>query len=172
MPNLDAANGFQAVGHYTGGEIRTERRKVTASAEIFGGDVLKAVAGGTVEEAAADIGLAAIGVASNYVLAAASGDYWCDVWEDPYIIYSAQTDTGTASTAADIFVTANHVAGTGSTTTKMSGHELDSSQMAASGGAQFKVLGLDPTPGNAWGEHSRVLVMFNEHWAKAAVVGI
>jgi hypothetical protein len=172
MANVDSPRGFEAVDHYYGGRIRTRSKVLTASAEVFKGDVLKIVAGGTIEVAAVDIGLAAIGIAESYRLATASGAEEVNVWEDPGIIYVVQTDSGTASAATDRGTTANHVAGTGSSTTKMSGHELDSSQMAAQGGAQFKVIDLYPITGNAWGEHSDVLVIFNEHWGHAAVAGV
>lgn len=145
---------------------------MTASAEVFQGDVVKLVDAGTVESAAADIGVAAIGIAAEYKLAAATGSYYLKVYDCPDTVFGVQTDTDTASTAADVGETANHVAGTGSSTTYLSGHELDASQMAASGGAQFKVLGLVETPDNAWGIHSKVLVKFNEHIHNSVVAAV
>jgi hypothetical protein len=145
---------------------------MTASATVYQGDVVKLVDAGTVEVAAANIGVAAIGIAAEYKAAAASGNYYLKVYDDPDTIFGVQTDSGTASTAADVGETANHVAGTGSGTTYLSGHELDSSQMAASGGAQFKVLGLVERSDNAWGEHSDVLVKFNEHIHNSVVAAV
>jgi len=49
-------------------------------------------------------------------------------------------------------------------------NELDSSDIGT--GAQLKIIGLHPVAGNAWGEHSKLVVMFNEHHYKAAVAGV
>ena len=70
------------------------------------------------------------------------------------------------------FSTANHVAGAGDASLGLSGHELDSSQAAAAGGAQLKILGLIDRPDNVWGEHAEVEVLINEHAYNAAVAGV
>lgn len=172
MANKDFPRGFWPYAHLCGGEIRTMEFTLTTGATVYKGDVLKIVAGGTVEVAAADIGLAAIGVAADYVDDSASaGGKKVLVYADPYIIFGCQMDdAGTASTAADVGQTANHLAGSGSSTTKLSGHELDMSDIGT--GAQFKILGLIPEPNNDWGANCDVMVVFNEHLFKAAVAGV
>lgn len=171
MANKDNPRGFWPVKHLGGGEIRMREYTLTTGATAYQGDLLKIVDAGTVEPGAADIGLAAIGVAANYVSDSGSaGGKTIQVYDDPNIIFGVQSDTGTATTAADVGETANHVAGSGSATTGLSGHELDSSDIAT--GAQLKIIGLMATPDNAWGEHSNLLVVFNEHFYKAAVAGV
>lgn len=92
------------------------------------------------------------------------------VYDDPNIVFGVQADTGTAVAATDRFATANHVATTGSTTTKLSANELDSSDIGT--GAQLKIIGIIDEPNNSWAEHVDLEVIFNEHLYKAAVAGI
>jgi hypothetical protein len=170
MANSDKPNGFKPIRHLTGGEIRTVDMILTASATVYPGDVLKVVTAGSVEVAATNAGIICPGVAAEYKVAGASGTTYVKVYTDPEIVYEVQTDTGTATTVGDVHKTANHVATTGSTTTKLSLQELDSSDIDT--GANFKILGLVRRAGNAWGEHSKVEVIFNEHLYKAAVAGV
>ena len=165
MANIDAPRGFWPLRHLCGGEIRTNTYTVTTSAAIYKGDLLKAVAGGTVEIGAADIGIAAVGIAAEYVPAAtsATAGTQIQVYDDPYIVFGVQCDTGTAAAATDIFYCADHVATTGNAATGLSANELDSSELAAGATLQFRVIGLVDMPDNAWGEHAKVEVIFNEH---------
>lgn len=172
MANLDGARGFWPHRHLSGGEVgRPTEYTLTTGATVFQGELVKIVAGGTVEQGAADIGTAAIGVAAHYADDSASaGGVKVLVYDDPNIVFGVQSDSGTATTAADVGATANHVAGTGNTTTKISTDELDASDIGT--GAQLKIIGLIPRPDNAWGEHSDLEVIFNEHHYKAAVAGV
>jgi hypothetical protein len=145
---------------------------MTASATVYRGEILKVVAGGTCEAAAADAGIIVLGVAAEYKVAAASGTTYVEVWADPNIIFGIQSDSdATGTVAADIFQTANHVkTHSGSTTTYISGDELDASDIGT--GAQLKVLGKIDTPDNDWGPNVDLMVIFNEHLFKAAVAGV
>ena len=55
MANKDAAFGFKPVRHLCGGEIRTEEYGIASgyAANVFTGQVIELVAGGTIEAAAA-----------------------------------------------------------------------------------------------------------------------
>lgn len=170
MANVDNPKGFWPVGHLTGGEIRTNSYLITASQTIYKGDLLKVVAGGTVQASAADDGVIVVGVAAEYKVGNSSGTTSIQVYDDPYIIFGVQADTGTAPAAEDVFETANHVAGSGSTTTKLSGHELDASDIGT--GAQLKIIGIIDEPNNSWAEHVDLKVIINEHLYKAAVAGV
>lgn len=171
MANVDRPRGFWPIRHLTGGDIRMSEYTLTTGATVYKGQLLKIVAGGTVELGAADIGTAAIGVAAEYVNDSGSaGSKTVKVYDDPNIVFGVQSDTGTATTAADIGATANHVAGAGSATTLQSTNELDSSDIGT--GAQLKIIGLVDRIDNAWGEHSDLEVIFNEHHYKAAVAGV
>lgn len=174
MANVDNPRGFWPIRQRGGGnDIPMNEYILTTGATVYKGDVLKAVAGGTVEAAAANDGIIVVGIAAEYVSDSASaGGIKVLVWDDPNTIFGVQCDSGTAAAATDVFTMANHVAGSGSTTTYLSGHELDSSQLAAQGGNQFKVLGLINREGNAWGEHAEVEVVFNEHLLNPNTNGI
>lgn len=174
MPNIDAPIGFWVSRHLTGGEIRAKDYCVTANATIFRGDLLKVVAAGTVEASAAGGGVTVIGVAAEYKVGNAAGTTKILVYDDPYIIFGVQMDDEglIVSSAIDVFATANHLAGIGSTTTYLSGHELEESNIGT--GGQLRILGLCNTrdPNNAWGDWADVEVQIAQHLFNAAVAGV
>lgn len=171
MANVDAPRGFWPIRQLTGGEIRTNEYVLTTGSTAYRGDLLKVVAAGTVEPSSANDGVIVVGVAAEYADDSASaGGVKIQVYDDPYIVFGVQADSGTAPTAADIFATANHVAGSGSSTTKLSGHELDADDIGT--GAQLKILGKIENEENTWGEHVDLQVLINEHLYKAAVAGV
>jgi hypothetical protein len=170
MANVDNARGFWPVEHLTGGDItRCREYPMTASATVYQGDLLKIVAGGTVEAAAADIGTTCIGVAAEYKVASATAnDVKVLVYDDPYMVFGVQADAAVAYT--DVGNTANHVAGTGSSTTLLSGHELDASDIDT--GAQLKILGKIEAEDNTYAANVDLKVLINEHHYKAAVAKV
>lgn len=171
MANEDNARGFWPTRHLAGGEIRTEELVLTTGATAYQGDLLKVVAAGTVEPSGADDGIIVIGVAAEYVSDSGSaGGKKIKVYADPYIAFGVQADSGTSPTSADVFATANHVAGSGSATTKMSGHELDASDIGT--GGQLEIIGIIDRPDNSWGEHVDLEVRIAEHKRNAAVAGV
>lgn len=175
MANIDAPIGFFPVRHLTGGEIRANKYVLTTGSTAYRGDLLKVVAAGTVEPSAANDGVIVIGVAAEYIDDSASaGGKEILVYDDPYLVYCVQMDDAGAitSSAADIFATANHLAGSGSSTTKLSGHELDESDIGT--GGQLRILGLCNVrdSNNAWGDNADVEVQIAEHIFNAAVAGV
>lgn len=173
MANTDNPRGLWPIRHLCGGKIRTNSYTLTTSTAVYQGDVLKVVAGGTVEPAAADDGIIVVGVSAEYVAAAdAAAGTEIQVYDDPYIVFGIQCDSGTAAAATDVFHAADHVAGSGSSTTGMSGHELDSSELASGSQDQLQVIGLVNRPDNAWGEHAKVEVIFKQHLYRADVADV
>lgn len=171
MANVDNPKGFWPIRHQCGGEIRSNEYIVTTGSTVYRGDLLKVVAAGTVEAAAADAGVIVVGVAAEYASDSGSaGGVKVLVYDDPYIVFGIQADTGTAVAATGVFATANHVAGSGSATTFLSGHELDSSDIGT--GAQLKIIGKISEPNNSWAEHVDLEVLISEHLYKAAVAGV
>jgi len=163
MANSDTPRGAWPIESMLGPSLDTYRTlpfKVKASQTIYYGDIVSADATGTVVASTANDGVIVVGVAAEYKVGNASGTTDIAIWPASWYIFGIQSDSGTATTAADVFATANHVAGSGDATTKVSGHELDSDDIGT--GLQMRILGLDPTSGNAWGEHSILRVMFNE----------
>jgi hypothetical protein len=169
MANRDQLRGLWPLRHLTGGEIRTNEYTVTTGEIIYKGDLVKIVAGGTVEIGAAAIGTAAIGVASEYVDDSLSaGGVLIRVWDDPNIVFGLQCVTGQTPAATDVGATGDHIDTTGDTVTKLSKNEFNTPGT----NAQLKIIGLVRTPDNAWGEHADLEVIFNEHHYKAAVAGV
>jgi hypothetical protein len=86
------------------------------------------------------------------------------VVDDPNVIFEIQeVSGGTPLAAADVGLNASIVVGSGSTTTGMSGMELDNSTELTTATLELKILGLSPKPDNNIGEHAKWLVKINNH---------
>jgi len=186
MSTVDKKYGFVPVGHLLMGNYNGKTRRYVVDAAntpgIFKGDLVMIQADGNIGAATAGIGLACIGVAqafytstgtpiaAGYLAASTAG--LVDVIDDPYVIFRVQEDgagTSLFGDATGVGATADHVIGTGDTTTGISGHTLNSD----STDAQLKVLGLYKVEGNAWADtYTEIEVLINEHHYKAAVAGV
>lgn len=94
------------------------------------------------------VGGAESSVSTKYLGSSTAGyaDIDCCV---PGAVFIGQAQTGTTYAATDVFAGVNIVAGTGSTTTANSGHEL-----GATGGTDCILLGLVNDPNNAFGSEN------------------
>jgi len=162
MANKDAAFGFRPTRHLSGGQMRTEEYAIAANygSDIFTGQVVEAVAGGGIEQAAAG-DTQQLGVfggvfytdpttskptySAYYPASTNASDIVAYVYADPDIVFEAQHDgTGTAAmnhSAMDFTGVA------GSTTTGQSTSELDTSTSGT--GAGFKQIGISKDPENS-----------------------
>ena len=174
MANLDAPRGFWPKRHLTGGTMRA-RTYLIASAyntAIFMGDVVKLVAGGGIEVAAA--GNRILGVFQGVEYTDASGNvvfknYWpastvatdvkALVYSDPMIVFGVQSAGSTV--AADVGNLGDHVNTAGSTSTGQSNQELSGTTSTATAG--FLVLSKDESPDNDWGTNVNLEVLIHEH---------
>tara|TARA_R100001594_G_scaffold150490_1_gene211903 strand:- start:1372 stop:1935 length:564 start_codon:yes stop_codon:yes gene_type:complete len=174
MANDDAPRGFWPIRHLTGGTIRTTEHTIASGygTGIFQGDIVKLVAGGGIEASAA--GNRSLGVFAGVSYVDSEGNqvykkYWpasttatsikAYVYDDPNIVFGVQSAGSTV--AADVGNLGDHVAGTGSTTTGRSAHELNGSTGTAYAG--FRVLGKVDTPNNAYGTNVDLEVQLVEH---------
>lgn len=174
MANTDAPRGFRPYRHLTGGTIRTSEYSITSgyATSIFYGDVVKLVAAGTIEAAAA--GNRIVGIFRGVEYTNASGEvvfskYWpasttatnikAYVVDDPNVTFVVQSAGSTV--AADVGNLGDHVAGTGSTSTGISAHELNGT--TGTGTAGFRVLGLAKAPDNEYGTNVDLEVQIYEH---------
>lgn len=180
MANTDAPRGFWPLRHLSGGSMaRTSPYTIasTYGTNIFRGDVVKLVAGGGIELAAA--GDRFIGVFDGVQYTASDGSmkyakYWpasttatnitAAVYDDPQMLFGVQSAGSTV--AADVGTLGDHVAGTGSTTTGISAHELNGSTSTADTG--WRVLGKVEAPDNAYGTNVNLIVQAYEHELTAA----
>lgn len=86
------------------------------------------------------------------------------IWDDPNILFSAQVDDTAGLVATDIGNFADIVIGTGSAVTGQSGDMVDQSTLGTASG-QVKIIALDPTVGNDYGQYAKALVQINETYA-------
>ena len=162
MANKDAAFGFRPTRSLVGGELRTEEYAIAANhgTSIFTGQVVEAVAGGGIEQAAAG-DTQQIGVFGGcfftdpstskptfkafYPASTNASDIKATVHVDPFTVFEAQHDgTGTAAMNNSAF---DFVGTSGSTITGQSTSEIDTSTSGASGG--FKQIGISTDPDNS-----------------------
>ncbi len=176
MANKDAAFGFRPTRHLTGGEIRTEEYAIAANhgTSIFTGQVVEAVAGGGIEQAAAG-DTQQLGVfggcfytdptsskptySAFYPASTNASDIVAYVYADPHIVFEAQHDgTGTAAMNHSAF---DFVGTSGSTTSGLSSSEIDTSTSGTSGG--FKQIGIskDPENSDTSAANANAYVVFN-----------
>jgi hypothetical protein len=164
MANEDRPRGFVPVGHMTGGEIRPRMYKCDDTTSIYKGDVVSVSERGSAMIATAGDGHLALGVAAETVLSPVSENIL--VWDDPNIVYEVQGYTGVTFTEGDgIGCVGDHVANSADTTYNISRQELNTIAPYEKGApAQFVCIGKVDRPGNAWGEHVKLLVKFYEHF--------
>jgi len=182
--------GFYPVGTMNGSawmeHVRSYPVDSSNATAIFLGDVISLEADGNVAPAAASDTVAKIGVCvgvkvsrsvaatehPGYLPASTAGTIFvCLAF--PTVIFEAQEDSvGGANAAEDVGENVDFIAGAGSTTTGLSGHELDSSTVATTAALHFKFLKLVDRPDNAIGTNAKWLVsMVESHWM-ATVAGI
>lgn len=166
MANQDFPRGLWPAGHITGGAIRSHPYILTTGQIIRRGELVKAVAGGTVEDASAADGAIIVGVSADYVDDSASaGSKVVNIYDDPYIIFGVQGETGKTPAATDVFVLSD-------LTTCSSSDEHSNTELNLDGNDQVKIIGKINEPNNAWGVNVNLLVVFNEHIQRAVVAGV
>lgn len=171
MANQDFPRGLWPAGHLTGGQIGTRPYILTTGEVIRKGEVVKAVAGGTVEDSTkADAGIV-VGVSADFVDDSGSaGGKIVNVYDDPDIIFGVQAKTGVTPAATDVFVTSDLETCTKTGILDVS--QTSDTELALDAAGQVKVLGKIENPDNAWGEHVDLLVIFNEHLYKYPVAAV
>ena len=177
MANVDAAFGAKPVRHLTGGVIRANEYKIVKeyAANVFTGDLVKLAATGYIQVAAA--GNRLLGVFAGCKYTASNGEiifkrYWptgtatlsdgdvtAYVYDDPNIVWAIQS-SGSAD-FADIGNLADHVAGTGSTSTGQSAFEINGT--TGTGTAGLRILGLYNEPKKAYGTNGVLETQIWEH---------
>jgi len=190
MANRDNPCGFIPVQKLDGSKIPEWTFPVNSvGSNMFVGDLVYATSDGDIDVAAADQGDAVVGavtaiydenmtpighpnstVSTKYLPSGDTG-YAKVALALPDAIFRVQSDSGTNVSETSRWQTANHVAGTGNTTTGISAHELDASDIGT--GAQLKILDKVDEPNNAWGDaHVDLLVIISESWFYDATAGV
>ena len=177
MANLDAPAGAKPFCHLSGGMIRASEYKIASgtSSDIFTGDFVKLLSTGYIDVASAGNRILGVFAGVKYTASdgevvykkyfptgtttLASADVTAYVYDDPNITYRIQS-AGSAD-FADIGNLADHVAGSGSTTTGQSGHEV--SGTTGTGTAGLRILRLIDDPDNSAGTNGELEVAIYEH---------
>lgn len=175
MANTDGAFGLKPCGKHYGCR---EYGIVPGTTQIFLQDPVKKDTTGTTTglstvDIAADTGailgsVVAIfdsdGLPVNYYPAGSATGYTCMVADDPAQEFEVQEDSGGAALAqADIGLNTNLLAGTGDTSTGLSGWELDSSDKATTATLQVRLHRIVQRADNALGTNAKWVVTINNH---------
>ena len=157
--------------------IRASEYKIASgtSSNIFTGDFVKLLATGYIDVASAGNRILGVFAGVKYTASdgevvykkyfptgtttLASADVTAYVYDDPNITYRIQS-AGSAD-FTDIGNLADHVAGSGSTTTGQSGHEV--SGTTGTGTAGLRILRLIDDPDNSAGTNGELEVAIYEH---------
>ena len=184
MANIDAAFGLRPiakVGSAPGGTTGTTKYSIADNqgTAIFTGDPVKYKNDGTVEVATA--GDASCGVfmgcfytdpttskptfRNHFPASLSPGDAIAFVADDPDQLFIAQQDSdGSNLVAADLNLNADLVFGAGSTSTGMSGVEIDSSTKNTTAALQVRLIDFYDTPSNdATANNSVLVIKINNH---------
>ena len=184
MANIDGAFGLRPiakVGSAPGGTTGTTKYSIADNqgTAIFTGDPVKYKNDGTVEVATA--GDASCGVfmgcfytdpttskptfRNHFPASLSPGDAIAFVADDPDQLYIAQQDSeGSNLVAADLNLNADLVFGAGSTSTGMSGVEIDSSTKNTTAALQVRLIDFYDTPSNdATANNSVLVIKINNH---------
>ena len=195
MANSDNAYGFRAIRHRNGapynGAANIYHVPASYGTALFVGDpVIKSgtadsngIPGITIGSAGGPITGVIVGfitrsgntnqtVDDSISYSKASTEGYALVCDDPDVIFSIQDDGATAFTAATIGLNASFVAGSGSTTSGLSGYEIDTSTEATTAGLELKILRLLQREDNEIAANAEWEVMINDHTEAHGTAGI
>lgn len=174
MANVDAPCGFQPWRHLGGRQIHANGYPIASatSASIFTGDAVVLTNGVLVAADAASDGILGIFAGCWYVATDGSlvqSAYWPGatvtsgsrdaiglVYDDPDIVYRAQTDSGVDFALATHNMTLCDLISTHTDGRTASGQSKQELRVGTTGDEQFLVLQLIDEPNNAVGTHAKV----------------
>ena len=181
MANIDQAYGMRPiakVGSAPGGTTGTTKYSIASGAAgMFTGDPVKPKNDGTIIPATAGDPIRGIFMGCFYTdpstgkprynntfpNGTVASDAIAFIADDPDQLYVVQQDSVAAEiVAADLNLNADLVFGAGSTTTGISGVEIDSSSKNTTAALQVKLIDFYDTPSNdATASHSQLVVKIN-----------
>lgn len=196
MSSVAGGTGFTAVKHPSG-ILRAAAYSIASgyAANIFKGDPVKLVTGGTIQLGTSDgtrtgtvDNISLIGVFAGCEYTDSSGKpcwspYWpasttatnivAWVYDDPQTVFSVKADGSIASTARGDQADWSGFATGGSATTGLSSATLSSSLVGAGQQGQFRIIDVDRSADNAWGDsYTKVLVQISEHQYVAEIAAV
>ena len=178
MANIDQAFGLRPiakVGSAPGGTTGTTKYSISSGASgLFTGDPVKPKADGSIEVATAgdpirgvfmgcfytDPGTSKPTFNNTFPNGTAASDAIAFIADDPDQLYVAQQDSAVSNlVAADLNQNCDLVFGAGSTTSGISGVEIDSSSKNTTAALQVKLIDFYDTPSNDATANNSVLVI-------------
>jgi hypothetical protein len=176
MANRDNPHGLAPLMRTLSGgapSIRQYARDADGSTAIFVNDVVSRDADGNINAGGTPNTTTFQGVSLVYAAGSvAKTDIL--VMDSPGALYEAQDNHDTDGLAeADMGLMCDLEFNAGSTTTFISGHEIDESAAAdTTTDLDVKLLSKLDAPDNAYGAHCRVVIMFNQHRLNPGVAGV
>ena len=157
MANADKPSGFSPTPllHLAPYDVAAAN---TATA-IFINDPVLVGASGYLTQATAGSALM-MGVSQSYLAKSTAGTIM--VADDPHQLYHAQDNAGGTPAISNIGQYTDHVAGTGSAVTKLSGAELNSAAYGTTV-TGWLILDLVDRPDNSWGIHADQVCRIYDH---------
>lgn len=160
MANADRPKGLRPQ------ERAIRETPYVAAGTVYPGDAVKMDDTGRIVVAAASNAL--IGVAAAY---ATSGNEVV-VWDSPEQKFVVQADDGTTLAQTGVGLNYNIVATAGSSSYRMSRHELDSSSGATDSILPLRLLGVNREVGETIGEFAKCVVIINNHQLRPQSEGL
>jgi hypothetical protein len=173
MPNTDWPHGLREVGTVYGGpsEVEEFAKVVGYGTAIFIGDAVNRVADGSIEASATPGTTLYSGVALNYGAVSTATTHQVIVSQGT--IFEAQDNNATDGIAAvDLGLNANLQLNAGSTTTQLSGHEINETGIDTTNTLDVHLRRLYPISGNVHGAWARIEIQFNMHRMGTTSVGV
>jgi hypothetical protein len=155
MANVDRPIGFRTYGDV----LSLRPYDIETATAVFINDLVSADAADGYIDAATAGATCMIGASQEYHT---TGAVAIIVADHPHQLFLCQDNAGATLTVADNHSCADHEAGSGSSTTMLSGHELDAST-AGNTNTGFTIVDLDDRPDNAWGAWGDLIVRPYDH---------
>lgn len=174
MANVDRPSGLKCVGRSVAGgmpDLVSYKKDAAGAAAIFVGDVVNREADSFIAPGGTPGTTNYLGVALNWGAALMLTEHM--VVNDPFALFSAQGDDGTALDEADSGLNCNFVFGAGgSSAPTISGHELDASSKATTATLDAKLHTKLASPDNEYGEFCEFIVTINRHALMPGIAGV
>lgn len=175
MANANSPHGLRSVGQVfgVGQEVESFNKAVGLGTGFFIGDAVARAADGSMTITITPGATFYSGV--NLTFGAASTATSHLIITDPFTIFEVQDDNDTDGIAAvdlGLNCNLNLTSVAGSTTTKLSGHQLDESSAATTSTLDVHLRKLFAIVGNAHGSNARIEVTFNNHRMLTQAAGV
>lgn len=174
MANRDNPHGLRPCARtFDGGEPLIEyfNKDSSEATALFIWDVVNRETDGNLADGGTPGTTTYTGVNLNYGAPATASEHAVIV--SPGAVYVAQDNNDTNGlVAADMGKNTNLEFNAGSTTTFISGHELDESEVAVTAALDVKLHKLWPVPDNAFGANADIVVTINASRFNAVVAGV